>query len=69
MAEEKKGGMRQQMPVVAAWVDELREAFGREFIDGQIQRGMRGEGTFWAQETGPDGVVRSVGSRAKGKRA
>ena len=48
----KKGSMREQMPVVAAFIDGLRAAFGAEMIDGQIRKGMRGEPTFWASENG-----------------
>lgn len=44
--------LREQMPGVAAFIDQLREAFGRDEIDGQIKRGMRGEPTFFAQENG-----------------
>lgn len=54
--------MRTQMPQVAAWVDELRQVFGREVIDGQIRNGMAGRCVFWARETGPDGQVRTVGN-------
>jgi hypothetical protein len=44
--------MRDQMPMTAAFVDEMREAFGKESIDAQIRLGMRGEPTFFAQENG-----------------
>lgn len=47
-----KGSMREQMPVVAAWIDELRKAFGAESIDRQIRKGMRGEPVFFASENG-----------------
>lgn len=40
------------MPEVAAFVDDLREVFGREPIDEQIRRGLRGEPVFWAREAG-----------------
>lgn len=33
--------MREKMPKVAAWIDELRAAFGAEVIDQAIRRGMR----------------------------
>lgn len=33
---EKKKGMREQMPIVAAWVDELRATLGAEMVDGAI---------------------------------
>jgi len=47
-----KGGMREVMPVTAAWIDRMRTAFGAEHIDGQIRKGMKGEATFWASENG-----------------
>lgn len=50
------------MPQTAAWIDELRAALGREAIDQIVRAGMQGKGGFWAQEEGPDGVVRTVGS-------
>lgn len=40
------------MPQTAKWIDELREAFGKEEIDAQIRKGMKGEPTFWAKENG-----------------
>lgn len=50
--------MRELMPKVAAFVDEMREAFGVTQIDAAIRAGMRGEGSFWARENGHE-----VGSR------
>lgn len=47
-----KGSMREQMPITAAWIDELRQAFGKESIDGQIRKAMRGEPVFFASENG-----------------
>lgn len=47
-----KGSMREQMPVVAAWIDEMRKAFGAAHIDGVIKKGMRGEPVFYASENG-----------------
>lgn len=47
-----KGSMRDQMPITAAWIDELRQAFGKESIDGQIRKAMRGEPVFFASENG-----------------
>lgn len=50
--------LRESMPTVAAFVDDLREALGKDHVDGQIRAGMRGEGCFWAREGGHE-----VGSR------
>ena len=47
-----KGRMREQMPEVAAWVDDLRSAFGTEYINKIIAAGMRGEPVFSASENG-----------------
>ena len=52
--------LREDMPVVAAFIDDLREAFGRDAIDAQIRLGMAGHGTFWASENGIE-----VGSRPR----
>lgn len=48
----KRGSMRQDMPTVAAFVDDLRAAFGRDYIDGAIRAGLQGRPVFWAQEGG-----------------
>lgn len=47
-----KGRMREQMPVVAALIDDLRAAFGTEFIEGIIKAGMAGQPVFHATENG-----------------
>ncbi len=48
----KQGSMRDEMPVVTAWIDAMREAFGKEHIDGIIKAGMRGQPVFYASENG-----------------
>ncbi len=41
------------MPLVTAWIDDLRAAFGAEAIDGQIRAATRdGLPTFHATEAG-----------------
>lgn len=47
-----KGSMREQMPVVAAVIDDLRSAFGAAYINGIIGAGMRGKPVFFASENG-----------------
>ena len=50
-----QGSMRDRMPQVAAFVDDLREHFGREEIDRAIAQGLREPGWtahFWALENG-----------------
>ncbi|MFM1991325.1 MAG: hypothetical protein RJA99_4282 [Pseudomonadota bacterium] len=44
--------MRDQMPEVAAFVDDLRAAFGEQQINGAIRSGLRGRPHFWAAEGG-----------------
>ena len=44
--------LREVMPLVAAFVDDMREAFGADVINPQIRRGMAGEIGFWASENG-----------------
>jgi hypothetical protein len=45
-----KPSLREQMPDVTRFIDSMRDAFGKDMIDGQIRRGMKGEPTFWASE-------------------
>lgn len=58
-----QGALRDLMPETAAIVDWLRSELGREAADRIVLGGKQGKGTFWAQERGPDGVVREFGSR------
>lgn len=44
--------LRDSMPQCAAFIDELREAFGAEEINAQIKLGMQGAQTFRASENG-----------------
>lgn len=48
----KSGGLREAMPLTAAFIDEMREAFGADMIDAQIRQGIAGEPGFWASENG-----------------
>lgn len=43
---------REQMPSTAAFVDAMRETFGRESIDQAIRLALAGEPTFGAVEDG-----------------
>ena len=47
------------MPAVAAWVDELREAFGADGINAAIRNGVAGGSQFYAEEAGQ--VIGSAG--------
>lgn len=53
-AKERNGSMRDTMPTVAGWIDELREAFGKAEIDAVIREGLKAdcapEKRFFAQE-------------------
>lgn len=44
--------LRDSMPLVAAFIDECREAFGAEMVNAQIRLGMQGAQTFHAVENG-----------------
>lgn len=44
--------LRQTMPTVAAWIDELRDAFGADTINAAIRNGMAGGTHFHAEENG-----------------
>lgn len=44
--------LRESMPQVAAFIDELRAVFGVEEINAQIKLGMQGAQTFHAVENG-----------------
>lgn len=60
-----KKPMRAEMPTIAAWVDAMVAAFGKDEVHGQIRRGMAGEPTFYAQENG-----HAIGTRpARGQHA
>lgn len=47
-----KKPLREAMPTVAAWIDELREAFGADGINASIRNGMAGGNRFHAVENG-----------------
>lgn len=51
--------LRLAMPTVAAWIDDLRAAFGDNQINPQIKAGIDGQPTFWATESG-----HQIGTRA-----
>ncbi len=44
--------LRESMPEVAAFIDEMREAFGAAEINASIKAGMAGQRTFYARENG-----------------
>lgn len=44
--------LREAMPTVATWIDELREAFGADTINSAIRNGMAGGTHFYAEECG-----------------
>lgn len=44
--------LRESMPQVAAFIDELRAVFGVDEINAQIKLGMQGAETFHASENG-----------------
>lgn len=42
--------LRTEMPTTAAWIDELRAAFGADQINPSIKSGMAGGSAFYASE-------------------
>lgn len=46
--------LRQQMPAVAAWIDQMRAAFGADPINDAIRAGIDGQPTFYASENGSE---------------
>lgn len=44
--------LRQAMPTVAGWIDELRDVFGADGINASIKNGMAGGADFYAEENG-----------------
>lgn len=48
----KPGRLREVMPDTAAFIDAMRETFGREMIDDAIAEGMAGRPGFHAIENG-----------------
>jgi len=57
---KSKKNLRDDMPMTAAFIDNLREAFGVEMINDSIKGGMAGDGSFYAKENGLE-----IGSRPR----
>ena len=63
---EKQGTLRADMPQTAKWIDDLRAAFGREYIDAILLKAKQGKGGFYAAEISPqDGRLVEFGSTAR----
>ena len=43
--------LRTEMPLVTAWITQMRQAFGPAEVDGWVRQGLA-DGTFHAQEAG-----------------
>jgi hypothetical protein len=54
----RRSRLAESMPDIAAWVSDLRKAFGDAQMDDVIVRGRQGEPVFYASENG-----HSVGTR------
>lgn len=52
VGQGRSGAMRERMPQVTEWIDDLRAAFGADQVNGVIREGMRGRRCFWASENG-----------------
>jgi hydroxyethylthiazole kinase-like sugar kinase family protein len=55
----KRPRLADSMPSIAAWVADLRQAFGDDLMDDVILRGRHGEAVFFAAENG-----HSVGTKS-----
>ena len=54
------------MPQTAKLIDDLRAAFGREYVDALLLRAKQGQGGFYAAEISPqDGRLVEFGSTAR----
>jgi hypothetical protein len=51
-AMNKPANMRAQMPKVAAWIDDLRAAFGADDINAALRHKIPGQPCFHAREAG-----------------
>lgn len=51
-AKPLRANLRDEMPATAAFIDDLRDAFGAEDINPSIKGGMAGVPTFYARENG-----------------
>ena len=64
--------LRDEMPLVTEFIDDLRSAFGAGEIDGAIRAGLKGRPFFWAHEGGHElgtplpGIGGSDGGRGVG---
>lgn len=61
MTTPKTGSLRAEMPLVSAFIDDMRAAFGAETVNAAIRAGLDGQPTFWASENG-----RTVGRKSEG---
>lgn len=59
--KKEKGWMREKMPDIADFIDRLREAFGEEYVNDIIRRGMAGEPVFYV-EGKVDGKTVKIGT-------
>ncbi len=49
---QKPANLRAAMPLVTAWIDDLRAAFGPDDINATIKAGIGGLPCFYASENG-----------------
>lgn len=46
------GELRERMPTITAWLDDMRAAFGTDVINASIKDGIAGKPRFYAIENG-----------------
>ena len=55
---KSKTSLRDDMPLTAGFIDQMRDAFGVDMINSAIKGGLAGDGSFYAKENGIE-----IGSR------
>lgn len=58
-----KKDLRAEMPESAAFIDRMRAAFGKDMVDLQIRRALKGEPTFFAIENGV--MIGAINTRSR----
>lgn len=56
----KPANLRETMPQVSAFIDDMRAAFGADVINAEIRKGINGVPGFWASENGVEVGTRAV---------
>lgn len=60
VAAPRTPSLRDAMPRASAFIDAMRDAFGRADIDAAIRAGMNGTPGFWVRENGREAGTRDL---------